>query len=245
VAGASPWESGRDHEQAAVRAAELIRAKAAAARAKTARALSALPSDTWVALHDVRWPGHQETRRAGAIYARVDHLVVGPPGVFVIDSDDSAGRVTVVGGALLQDAQRRAREVADVEEAVLDVVRLTTTVGYPPVHPVLCFVRDEEITGQVGEVLICSAANIAELLASRPPRLTAAEVERVAAHLDAQLIVGAIGVPAEEPAAPVAKRARSGRMYAGIGVAVALILLAALLVACGTLPALGSPAAGY
>lgn len=69
-----------------MRAAELYE-RGADGEAATAQALDALPKDQWTVFHDVRWPGRK--------LANVDHVVVGPGGVFVIDSKNWSGRVEV------------------------------------------------------------------------------------------------------------------------------------------------------
>lgn len=53
----------------------------------TAARLAALPNDQFTVFHDVRWPRRR--------YANFDHVVVGPDGVFVIDSKNWSGRIKV------------------------------------------------------------------------------------------------------------------------------------------------------
>ena len=65
--------------------------KGAAGEDATAQILSTLPP-SWTALHDVKWPGRR--------FANIDHIVVGPAGVFVVDSKNWSGRVTVNDGRL-------------------------------------------------------------------------------------------------------------------------------------------------
>jgi hypothetical protein len=56
----------------------------AAGEQRTARLLAALERQGWVVLHDLAIPGSQ---------ANLDHLVIGPGGVFVIDSKQYRGRL--------------------------------------------------------------------------------------------------------------------------------------------------------
>jgi Nuclease-related domain len=51
---------------------------------RTARLLSQLEWDRWAVLHDLALPGSR---------ANLDHLVIGPGGVFVIDSKQYRGRL--------------------------------------------------------------------------------------------------------------------------------------------------------
>ena len=58
--------------------------RGAAGEQRTARLLRPLERDGWAVLHDLAVPGSQ---------ANLDHLVIGPGGVFVIDSKQYRGRV--------------------------------------------------------------------------------------------------------------------------------------------------------
>ena len=58
--------------------------RGAAGERRTARRLAALERDGWAILHDLAVPGSR---------ANVDHLVIGPGGVFVIDSKQYRGRL--------------------------------------------------------------------------------------------------------------------------------------------------------
>jgi Nuclease-related domain len=58
--------------------------RGAAGERRTARLLAALERHGWAVLHDLAVPGSQ---------ANIDHLVIGPGGVFVIDSKQYRGRL--------------------------------------------------------------------------------------------------------------------------------------------------------
>src|SRR4051812_10265743 len=88
----------------------------AAGEESTARALAALPELDWRVFHDVHWPGRR--------YANVDHVVVGPSGVFVIDSKSWSGDVAVADGVLRQNGHRRERHVLAAIEAAAAVAEL-------------------------------------------------------------------------------------------------------------------------
>jgi hypothetical protein len=60
--------------------------RGAAGERRTARLLGPLERQGWVVLHDLAVPGSQ---------ANLDHLVIGPGGVFVIDSKQYRGRLQV------------------------------------------------------------------------------------------------------------------------------------------------------
>jgi hypothetical protein len=66
--------------------------RGAAGERRTARLLSPLERHGWAVLHDLAVPGSQ---------ANIDHLVIGPGGVFVIDSKQYRGRLQLDGSGRL------------------------------------------------------------------------------------------------------------------------------------------------
>jgi hypothetical protein len=66
--------------------------RGAAGERRTARLLAPLERHGWVVLHDLAVPGSR---------ANVDHLVIGPGGVFVIDSKHYRGRLQLDGSGRL------------------------------------------------------------------------------------------------------------------------------------------------
>jgi hypothetical protein len=105
---------------------------------QTARALVALPTE-WTVLHHVRWPG-----RSGAT---VDHVVVGPGGVFVIDSSPAL------------------RSTATACATAADVLAIGASLDRGMVHPVLCF-AGEHAEVDVRDVVVCTPDEIVPLLLS-------------------------------------------------------------------------------
>jgi hypothetical protein len=142
----------------------------------TAEALDELTARGWTTFHDVRWPGRQR--------ANIDHIAVGPPGVFVIDSKNWSGDVRVVDGVLWQDGRRREREVAAAAEAAIAVTGLLQGLA---ATPVLCFVVDEPLEGWAGDVLVCSPHNLASRLTALPPMLGPASTGRANKILEGRL----------------------------------------------------------
>lgn len=143
-----------------------------------ADALAQLPLDEWTVLHDPSWPGRR--------YASIDHVVIGPPGIFVIDFEDGQGPITVTDGVLRQNGHRRDAVVAKTVEAALAVKQLVVAIQDTPAHAVLCF-ADEVVDGAVGNAILCTPATIAMALASRPPVLLPAVRADIANQLDAKL----------------------------------------------------------
>jgi len=176
---ADKWERGADGER------------------RTATVLDALPGDEWTVLHDVPWPGRPR--------ANIDHVVIGPPGVFVIDSKNWSGSVGVVDGVLRQNGRRRETTAVAAGEAATAVRQLLPALPSVPVQGVLCFVRDEDVAGRAGGTLLCSTANVAALLQTRP-----AVLDRTAR----EIIVGRLAQGlARSPASPTTRNpAMSHRM---------------------------------
>jgi hypothetical protein len=198
------WERGADGEQA------------------TAAGLGVLPKESWTVFHDVRWPGRK--------YANVDHVAVGPTGVFVIDSKNWSGSITVRDNVLRQDGRSRESTVAGAAEAALAVVGVTPVVMPEHVQPVLCFVRDDRLTGWARDVMVCSTANLVEMLTTRPEVLPPHIVSEACLQLDAMLRSATAPVAALPRARTVAARSpvprnasRRKKSSSGPGVVKALV----------------------
>ena len=151
--------------------------RGAAGGPATANALKAM-DDAWVVLHDVRWPGRP--------FANIDHIAVGPGGVFVITSQSWSGPVWLTGEVLRHNGRPRGREVLSTREAAAAVARRLTYVPPTWVTPVLCIVGSN-VSGWAGKVAVCHKGNIADLLTSRTPVLSPEVVRAVAEDLRSQL----------------------------------------------------------
>ena len=202
MAGESAYESARRQREKAerlLRSADLHEKGAEGERA-TAAILDALPREHWTVIHDVRWPGRR--------FANVDHVVIGPPGVFVVDSKNWSGRVDVKDGVLRQNGYKREPAVAGAAEAALAVARLVPLLRVDLVMPVLCFVRDEPVTGWARDVAVCSTSNLLELIQSRPSRLEQWQIRDIALQLDGQLCAASLPSPSQARPRSSASRQR-------------------------------------
>lgn len=114
-------EAARQRALAAAHRAEAVRADARAhlhavgddGEAVVRALLAPLEREGWTVLHRRRWPG---TRRAD-----IDHVVVGPGGVFVLDSKNWRGDIRLAGGRLWQgddDASDELTKLVDQLTAV-------------------------------------------------------------------------------------------------------------------------------
>ena len=172
-----PGESTNDAAQRRRERAErlvrigALRPNAASTRA-TARALTGLPSG-WTVLHDRVWPG-----RRGA---RIDHVVIGPGGVFVIASQSWAGTVSVEDDVLREDGHPRERAVASAAEAALQVGQMVSRLSIT--QPMICFATEEWVSGRSREVAVCSTTALVDLLTARPRVLNAGQVRQVTGEM--------------------------------------------------------------
>src|SRR4051794_20082916 len=91
---AQPWEKGGGGES------------------RPAAALARLGPD-WTVWHDLKWPGRR--------FANIDHLAIGPAGIFVIDSKNWSGTITVNDSILRQNGYRRETAVAGCADSAIAV----------------------------------------------------------------------------------------------------------------------------
>lgn len=226
------------------RAAEMYE-RGAVGEEQTAEVLKGLPVEEWTAFHDLRWPGRR--------YANVDHVVVGPPGVFVIDSKNWSGRIEVRNQVLRQNGRMRETAVAGVAEAGIAIAELSHAVGPHHVHPVLCFVRDEPVSGWARDVMVCSTSTLLTMLTTRPSVLSAEQRGLLVLELDAALrsataqdlpsitprvIRGAPRLRGRRAAPRAASHPRRARRTDRVRLLVGLALLALLLFAPATITVL-------
>ncbi len=137
----------------------------------TTRALDALPADAWRLMGDVRCPARR--------VANIDHIVVGRAGVFVIDSRDWSGHLEVHEQMLTQDGSNRDATIDRVADAALGVAEVVLDLDPRLVVPVLCFDRDEPVSGWVHGVLVCTTGNLVEQLTSQRRVWERAEADQV------------------------------------------------------------------
>lgn len=145
----------------------------AAGETRTAQLLGALTPYGFHVLHDRRWPGSAN--------ANIDHLVVGPSGVFVIDTKSWSGDLTVEGGRLLQGQDPRD-DAVDAVQSLADRVRDGVSgLGLPPVgvRAVLAFDARDLPCVDVRGVWVAGAELLPRALLSHAKNLTQMQVELV------------------------------------------------------------------
>lgn len=123
-------------------------------------------------LHDVRWPG---TRASN-----IDHVVVGPSGVYVIDTKRWRGDVDVTAGALSCDGEDRTEEVRQLLAATDAVAAVVAEAGLPALmsHPVILF-AGKTLDAAVGGVTVCGERELVTRVLRAGQLLTDEQVEAV------------------------------------------------------------------
>ncbi len=231
MAGESARERARQVREKAERLQRVAQAweRGAEGESATARLLAGLPPE-WTVLHDLRWPGRR--------FANIDHLVIGPGGVFVVDSKNWTGRVQVQDGVLRQNGRGRENAVAGCADAALAVAGLVPMYA-AMVHPVLCFVRDDELRGWSSGVILCSSSTLLEMLVSRPSVLAPQGIEHLRRTLEAQIHSATSAPPAatrrprgSRPAQRTSRSTRAASRAARRRRKAARELITALVVAC-------------
>lgn len=160
--------------------------KGARGEERVARELATLP-EAFTVLHGVSAGG------ATAAAADFDHIVVGPTGVFVIETKNWSGTVTVKGGALLQDGRHPSRPPLDqVRHAVRELQQLLAEhdVGGSMVEGVVCLASDcfEPDCWSEPGVAVCNVSILREFLLE--PRETG--VDAVACERTVDALRGAV-----------------------------------------------------
>jgi hypothetical protein len=141
----------------------------------------------WERIDGIKWPGYE--------FANVDHLLVGPAGVFVIDLQAGKGVFDLDHtSALRRDTRSPKPAVEDVVSAAHAVGSLLGMVHRRPMA-VLCLVDETGIETTVGDALICSLDKLPSRLAAMTPILDEQQVADMTEKLrkDLVLVTGRLG----------------------------------------------------
>ncbi len=193
---AREWDSGSDAEET------------------TATALTAL-LPTWTVIDRPTWPGGR--------FATIDHVVVGPAGVFVIDTKAWTGRVMLEDGVLWQNGQDRSPAVWDAAAAAKSLCELVSSVRPDHVHAVVCLAEGDVPLGWVDDVMVCTPAQLVPQLTAYPEVLPGGLARAVSRDVDRRLH--------PEPSASVeqtglGRRRPFGALVIGVlAIALAVVLL--------------------
>lgn len=137
--------------------------------------LAQLPPD-WFVLNDLHWPGRDR--------ANIDHVVVGPTGVFVIDAKNWSGALKIANGVLRQNGYSRKSATDGVMEAARVISSLIPWVNPRDVVPVLCLVGAAKANGTVDGVRVCTAESLLQELQGGRTVLAADQREFLRYDLD-------------------------------------------------------------
>jgi hypothetical protein len=138
--------------------------KGAAGEEIVARELARLPAGYHV-FHSLDAGGGVLMWRGGDI----DHVVVGPTGVFAIETKNWRGQVTLADGQILLDGAPPRR--SPLEQARQAVSKLQVRLGRGGIYdanvaPVVCFAGDrfDADCQTVGDAVVCNAARLLDVL---------------------------------------------------------------------------------
>jgi hypothetical protein len=135
----------------------------------------------WERIDDIKWPGYE--------FANVDHVLVGPAGVFVIDLQYGKGVFDLDHAtSLRRDARSPKPAVEDVVSAAHAVGSLLGMVHRRPMA-VLCLVDETGIETTVGDALIVSLDKLAARLKAMTPILDAKQVADLTDKLRKDLVL--------------------------------------------------------
>ncbi|MBC7443412.1 MAG: NERD domain-containing protein [Ramlibacter sp.] len=139
--------------------------------------LTALPPD-WTVFHSV----------SGAAKSNIDHLVIGPGGIFTISAKHHGGKVVRVDKHVLYVAEEKVHYLRAAEFAA---ERVTELVQHrmpllAPVQPVIAFVDPGQLVfaGKPDQVKVIDAGDLRRWLVNLHPVLSAGEVQELADLLD-------------------------------------------------------------
>jgi hypothetical protein len=181
--------SAREVAEGAEAAAQALERKAAYARrrvanfrqgalgeASTADALAELTPDGWVVLHD----------RLAPAGGNIDHLLIGPGGVVVVDSKNWSGVVVVNSDGLRVGGRNRSAEVARVA-TLAEAVRQSLAEAdlHPPVHAVVSLTQDAPPDGPVrltAGPLVVGVADVARSIRALPALMRPSQVDAIVAR---------------------------------------------------------------
>ncbi|PNI08163.1 NERD nuclease [Arthrobacter sp. AFG7.2] len=159
--------------------------------------LGELVSRGWYVLQDVHWPGRPK--------ATLDHVLVGPGGVVVVDAKNWTGDIRISSGVLWQG--RFARTQA-VEGALAQCAAVTSVVA--PQHrrlvrPLICMAAQPDLLGvTTSDVAVAGTERIVGVINALPPVLD----QRAAAGLYAHL--GQVLTCEQEPGITAFRSVRPG-----------------------------------
>ncbi|WP_460464960.1 nuclease-related domain-containing protein [Arthrobacter pigmenti] len=150
--------------------------RGAEGEAQVALRLKALESFGWVALHDTHWPGRPK--------ANIDHVLIGPGGVVVIDSKNWSGEVQVRDGVLRQNGYRRERETGGVLGQCAALAAIVDPQFRQCVRGALCLLQQPHMRTSTSDgMAVLGVDHLVDSIASLPVILSPEAVKRLVDQL--------------------------------------------------------------
>lgn len=139
----------------------------------TARRLGRLKGNGWFTLHAIQWPSG----------ADIDHLAIGPAGVFSINSKRHRGKAVWYGDTAITVNGTTTRHIAISQSEARRVSRALSRRcgGQIPVRPVISVVDASKLTVKSANppVLVLAVEHLDRALSGLTPTLTPEEVARI------------------------------------------------------------------
>jgi hypothetical protein len=134
----------------------------------------------WHRIDDIRWPGKP--------FADVDHVLVGPAGIFVIDVRPMSKELLDLRPETVTAPGWVRPDVFAGLESAAHAIR--SLIGMPHRHavPVLCLVGESEINRRIDSVIVCSIDHVVATLYCMPPVLNERQVQEIADSLRSSLM---------------------------------------------------------
>lgn len=152
----------------------------AAGERAVAAALAELEAAGWRVLHDVHWPGRPR--------ANLDHVVVGPGGVVVVDAKNWSGTVKISNGVLRQNGYGRQQTIEAAGDAAAAVTAMLAPGHRSCVRTAVCFVQQElDASTMPSGVVLVGLSRLTDWLRQLPHVLSPEAVEAVHAYLHREL----------------------------------------------------------
>ncbi|RJK96399.1 NERD domain-containing protein [Vallicoccus soli] len=159
--------------------------------------LDRLRGHGWLALHDVRWPGRPK--------ANLDHVVVGPGGVVVVDAKNWTGTADVRDGVLRHNGRKRLKHTESVLTQSAAVAAVLPPGVRRHVKGCLCLVGHGDLQERTADgAVVLGLERLERALLALPQVLAPDAVERLGRDLPGLLEQGVPAGALTEPTPPPA-----------------------------------------
>ncbi len=168
--------------------------------------LEELSLEGWKQLHKRRWPG---TTRAD-----LDHVLIGPGGVVVLDTKNWSGQLRFSKGRLWRDQADETRAVVGIAAQVNAVAEVLAEVNLAPaaITGALVFVQQALPMISLGRVFAMGVEQVPRWLGALGERFSAEQVEQLAVLLEERL---PLALPAQSRVTATLRRRPTSRPLVG------------------------------